>query len=39
MLGVGLGIGIATVTIYISEVAPAHSRGFYSSLEDSELHK
>lgn len=33
LLGAGVGMGIATVTIYISEVAPAHQRGFYTALE------
>jgi len=32
--GSGAGIGLATVTAYMSEVSPSHARGFYSSLEE-----
>lgn len=32
--GVGIGLGIAGVTMYMSEVAPAEQRGFYASLEE-----
>merc|ERR1719183_1328653 len=32
--GSGVGVGITAVTAYMSEVSPAHSRGFYGSLEE-----
>jgi len=32
--GSGVGTGITAVTAYMSEVAPAHKRGFYGSLEE-----
>jgi len=32
--GCGAGVGLTAVTAYMSEVAPAHSRGFFSSLEE-----
>jgi len=34
VLGAGVGLGITTVTVYMSEVAPAHQRGFYTSFEE-----
>lgn len=34
VLGAGIGFGITSVTIYMSEVAPAHQRGLYTSFED-----
>jgi sugar porter (SP) family MFS transporter len=32
--GCGAGVGLTAVTAYMSEVSPAHSRGFYGSLEE-----
>merc|ERR1719399_213788 len=32
--GSGVGVGITAVTAYMSEVSPAHQRGFYGSLEE-----
>merc|ERR1719333_436137 len=32
--GCGTGIGLTAVTAYMSEVSPAHSRGFFTSLEE-----
>jgi|Transcript_99952 sugar porter (SP) family MFS transporter len=32
--GSGAGVGLTTVTAYMSEVSPAHARGFYGSLEE-----
>merc|ERR1719482_684768 len=32
--GCGAGVGLTAVTAYMSEVSPAHARGFYSSLEE-----
>merc|ERR1719258_235468 len=32
--GCGAGTGLTAVTAYMSEVSPAHARGFYSSLEE-----
>lgn len=32
--GSGVGVGITAVTAYMSEVSPAHSRGFYGALEE-----
>lgn len=32
--GSGAGVGLTAVTAYMSEVSPAHSRGFYGSLEE-----
>merc|ERR1719410_502528 len=34
VLGAGIGLGITTVTVYMSEVAPAHHRGLYTSFEE-----
>jgi sugar porter (SP) family MFS transporter len=32
--GFGGGVGLTAVTAYMSEVSPAHARGFYGSLEE-----
>merc|ERR1719456_678634 len=32
--GSGVGVGITSVTAYMSEVSPSHARGFYGSLEE-----
>lgn len=32
--GAGAGVGLTAVTAYLSEVSPAHARGFYGSLEE-----
>jgi len=32
--GCGAGVGLTAVTAYMSEVSPAHKRGFYGSLEE-----
>lgn len=34
LAGCGAGTGLTAVTAYMSEVSPAHERGFYSSLEE-----
>lgn len=33
LLGSGVAMGLTTVTVYVSEMAPAHQRGFYTALE------
>lgn len=33
IVGLGLGIGVATIAVYMAEVAPVHKRGFYVSME------
>lgn len=34
VMGLGLGLGFATVAQYVTEIAPAESRGLYGALED-----
>eukprot|EP00746_Dinoflagellata_sp_MGD_P010904 gnl/MRDRNA2_/MRDRNA2_122695_c0_seq1.p1 gnl/MRDRNA2_/MRDRNA2_122695_c0~~gnl/MRDRNA2_/MRDRNA2_122695_c0_seq1.p1 ORF type:complete len:468 (+),score=60.11 gnl/MRDRNA2_/MRDRNA2_122695_c0_seq1:190-1593(+) len=34
IIGIGIGLGIPSITMYMAEVAPADQRGFYVSIEE-----